>query len=364
MRRALVNAAFSGDSTRLVVLGGDLPRSTWGNEDMADPTFAWLSAHPWIHPLTGEDLLTFPAASKNKETSPQISGSSSILGELESAPQNSLTDSAWQTYFMLTSPISDEKLKALRLNYLGQVGELLAAARWAEHPSVNANCDNDLNSDGTLECILSTLKFLAILDPAGARMTNFFYLDGSGSHQLVGPSSQFTIGLSDPSEWHPGLGQAADPTVIPGAFSDDNQTWMVFTWRVTPGSIDFTSPDGTRIKSFKLLENGIDITYHGLRPTSTRIPLALDPQAFYFKPTGYNGSLDAETWTWGQTSGIQVEVVSTSPLSVQSFTDSLPYLSLPENPDLGYPAGHYLPFPLSIVDIHGAGNFRVQIIVK
>jgi hypothetical protein len=265
---------------------------------------------------------------------------------------------------MLTSQTSDEKLKALRLNYLGQVEELLAAARWAEHPSVKSDCDKDLNGDGTLECELSNLKFFAILDPAGARMSDLFYLDASGPHQLVGPSSQFTIGLSDPSQWHPELGQAADPSVIPGAFSDDNQTWRVYTAQVSPGSIEFASPDGSRVKTYALTENGIDINYRTSSSVSSRIPLALDPQIFYFEPTGYTGSLASKTWTWGQTNGIQVEVVCTSSLSVQSFTDSFPYLSLPENPDLDYPAGHYLPFPLSIVDIQGMGNFSVQIIVK
>ncbi|MGZ6347734.1 MAG: hypothetical protein ACXWNC_09245, partial [Anaerolineales bacterium] len=257
LRRALVDAALSGDSTRLVVVGGDLPRSTWGNEDMADPTFAWLAAHPWIHPLTDEDLLTFPAASENGQTPQPASRTSSILTELEGASKTPLTDSAWQTYFMLTSPTGDEKLKALRLNYIGQVGELLAAARWAEHPSVNSICDKDLKGDATAECVLSNLKYFAILDPAGGFMTNLFYLDGSGPHQLVGPSSQFTIGLSDPSEWHPELGQAADPSAIPGAFSDDSQTWAAYTAQSSPGSIEFTSPDDSRVKTYKLVENGI-----------------------------------------------------------------------------------------------------------
>jgi len=364
VRRALVNAAFSGDSTRLVVVGGDLPHSTWGNKDMADPTFAWLAAHPWIHPLTGEDLLTFPEASKNGQPSHPPAKSSSTLVDLKGTPKNPLSDSAWQTYFMLNSPTSDEKLQALRLNYLGQVGELLTAARWAEHPSVNADCGKDLNGDGKLECEFSNLKFFAIMDPAGASMTNLFYLDGGSPHQLVGPSSQFTIGLSDPSEWHPELGQAADPSVIPGAFSDDNQTWLVYSEQVSPGSIEFTSPDGSRVKTFTLLENGIDITYRTSGPVSTRIPLALDPQTFYFEPAGYTGTLVSDSWTWSQTNGIQVEVVSTSSISVHSFTDSLPYLSLPENPDLDYPAGHYVPFPLSIVAVQGTGNFSVQIIVK
>ncbi len=181
VRRALVDAAFSGDSSHLVVLGGDLPRSTWGNEDIAGPTFAWLAAHPWIQPLNGEDLMTFPVASTIQRPTESPIVASPFLAGLNSAPHNSLTDSAWQTYFMLTSPTTDEKLIALRANYLGQVDELLAAARWAEHPYTYTGCDQDLNSDGQPECVVSDLTFFAILDPVGARMTNLFYLDGNRS---------------------------------------------------------------------------------------------------------------------------------------------------------------------------------------
>ncbi len=190
----------------------------------------------------------------------------SYLAKLNGAPHNSLTNSAWQTYFMLTSPTSDENLIALRENYFGQVGEILAASDWANHPSAYSGCDLDLNNDGRFECVLSNLHLFAILDPAGARLTNLFFLNGIGPHQLVGPSSQFTIGLSDPSEWQPNLGQAADPSVIPGAFSDDTLTWTIYASHVTTGTIDFTSPDGSRDKSYTLTDNGLEITYASWDP--------------------------------------------------------------------------------------------------
>ncbi len=364
VRRSLVNATFSGDSTQLVMLGGDLPLSTWGNQDMAGPTFAWLAAHPWIQPLNGEDLVTFPVVSTNEHPPVASPIAYSSLSGLNSAPHNSLTESAWLTYFMLTSQTTDEKLIALRSDYLGQVEELLAAGKWAEHPSEQAGCGQDLDGNGQPVCVISTLNFFAILNPAGARLTNLFYFDGSGPHQLVGPSSQFTIGLSDPSEWQLGLGQAADPSVIPGAFSDSNQTWSVYAPGVFTGKIDFTSPDGALVKSYRLLADGIEISYQAASPVNTRIPLAVDPQAFYFDPTIYSGTLSLGSWVWGQADGIQVQVRTSAQLSVQSFIDSMPFLSQPENPDQDYPAGHYLPFPLSVIDISDSGNFSVQITIK
>jgi hypothetical protein len=364
MRRDLVSTAFSSDLSDLVVAGGDLPHSTWGNEDMAGPTFAWIAAHPWIQPLTGEDLITFPVESNNGNPPAAISVSSPFPADLRLAPNNAITDDAWQSYFSLTAPTRDEKLLVLRTNYLGQVGELLAAAHWADQPSVQADCDHDLNSDNQPECILSNLKYFAILNPVGARMTNLFYVGGTGPHQLVGPSSQFTVGLSDPSEWHPELGQAADPSVIPGAFSDDTQTWSFYTPYISSEGITFSSPDGNRLKTYRLREDCIEITYHVSGPVSTRIPLVVDPHLFYFSTIGYTGRLATGAWVWGMINGVQVEVHAEASLSAQSFTDSFPYLSQPEDPDRAYPGGHYLPFPLSIVYLRGSGYFRVQISVK
>ena len=364
VRRALVAAAFSGDLSDLMVLSGDLPHSTWGNANMARPTFAWIAAHPWIQPLTGEHLLAFPVEAHYVHLPTAPSATTPILSALNVAPDNSVTDSAWQVYFMLTAPTSDEMLPLLRANYLGQVNELLVAARWAERPSSLLDCAHDLNNDSQPECVLSNQDFFAILDPAGARLTNLFYLDKAGPHQVVGPSSQFTVGLSDPSEWHTELGQAADPSVIPAAFSDEPDTWMRFTTGITPEGITFTSPDGSRIKTYRLLYDGIEITYHGSGPVSTRIPLAVDPQAFFFGPTDYQSAISPGAWAWGLVNGLQVNVRTTAVLSAQSLTDSVPYLSQPEDPDRLYPGGHYMPFPLSVVDLQCTGDFSVQIRVK
>jgi len=369
VRRRLVTAAFSADPSRLVVLGGDLPLSSWGNHDMAAPTFAWLAAHPWIHPLNGQDLLTFPLGPEQNLpaggggiSAPVEASTSLLLENLNSAPDNPLTASAWQTWFMLTAPTGDKGLRALRLNYFGQVGEMLAAARWANSPSVGSSCSYDLNSDGSPVCILSSRNLYAVLDPRGGRLSDLFYLDAKGPHQLVGPSSQFTVGLSDPSDWHPDLGEAADPTVISGAFNDGTDLWQVHA-RVNPAALTFTSPDDLHQKTYTLSENGIAVTYQGFGPISVSIPLTVDPQAFYFSPGEYQSSPTPGGWTWGLASSIRVEVHSNAALSAQNFTDSQSFLSGPENPDQAYPGGHYLPFPLSVITVQGITDFSVQITV-
>ncbi len=256
VRRSLVATALSPDPADLVVLGGDLPNSTWGDTEMAGPTFAWIAAHPWIKPLAGRDLLNFPAQALPLPPAP-TTANPAWLDELRAAPDNAATRSAWETTLTLSAPTQDAKLAALQTAYLGQVGELLAAAHWANSPAPRIDCREDLNADGQPECILADRQYFAVLETAGARLTQFFFLDANGPHQWIGPSSQFAVGLSDSSEWNPGLGEAADPGVIPGAFTDDSQTWAEYASSLLPDGISFTSPDGSRVKTYRLNGNGI-----------------------------------------------------------------------------------------------------------
>jgi hypothetical protein len=211
---------------------------------------------------------------------------------------------------------------------------------------------------------LANQNYFAILDPSGARLINFFYLDNAGPHQLVGPSSQFTVGLSDPSEWQPERGEAADPSVIPGAFADDAEAWLQYEPGITADGIVFASPEGSRVKTYRLTEKGLEVRYQVPGPVSTRVPIVVDPQTFYFGPTNYLPSLAPHSWTWSLLNGIGVEVRTDAVLSAQGFTSAVPFLSLPEDPNLGYPRGDYFPFPLSVVSIQGSGDFSVQIIDK
>jgi hypothetical protein len=363
VRHALIKAAISPDPTDLVTLGGSLPHSTWGDSDKAYPTFEWIAAHPWIQPLTEPDLLTFPARRQPTTTSPATS-TSSWLQDLRSAPDNVITQSAWQTYITLTAGATNAQLQALNKAYLGQIGELLEAAKWARNQTPRIDCNADLNRDGHAECVLASQRFFAILEPSGARLTQFFYIDPNGPHQLVGSSSQFTVGLSDPSEWHPELGQAADPSVIPGAFTDSTGTWMDYTPTIKAQEITFTNHDSSQVKTYRLTEMGIQVHYQAHRPVSTRIPLAVDPQAFYFSPTQYWAVRALHSWIWGLSGGSSVEVRTGALLSAESFTSSIPFLSMPEDPNLGYPQGNYLPFPLSVVTIQSDGDFSVEIIER
>ena len=56
-RRTLIRAALEGGENRVVVLGGSLPDSTWGDSDAGLAGLSYIAAHPWIQPLDANALL-------------------------------------------------------------------------------------------------------------------------------------------------------------------------------------------------------------------------------------------------------------------------------------------------------------------
>lgn len=359
VRRALVEAALSPDPSDLVVLGGSLPASLWGAADSAAPTFAWLAAHPWVWLLGGYDLLSFPLGAQVELPAPAAPVADSWLPALQSAPGNALTRSAWQVYLMLHTPTADPALQSLRAVYAGQVGILLTAAAWAEIPVPRLDCSTDLDRDGAAECLLADDHYFAVFEMNGARLTHLFMLDESGPHQLVAPTTQFTIGLSDPSLWRPEVGDAADPAALVGAFSDKTGTYDLYQPSITDGVL--TLVGAGRVKTFRLSEGALEAAYASSEPVTLRIPLAVDPQVFYAGYSTYQARLALGSWTWGLADGLQVEVLSDAQLAAQGFTTARVFLSLPEDPDRDYPAGQYYPFPLSLVTVRGEGEFTILI---
>ena len=78
----------------------------------------------------------------------------------------------------------------------------------------------------------------------------------------VGPSYQFAVGLSDPSEWNLANGQAADPNVIPGAFSDATGTWSeTMPQPCCQMGSDLHQSGWQPVKTYRLVENGIQVLY-------------------------------------------------------------------------------------------------------
>jgi hypothetical protein len=404
-RRALVETAMTaaaGNGSPLLVLGGDLPSSPWGVPQLAREAFAYLRAHPWIqitHPLylqaapvqaTGMDLAGETSLNIQAEipSSSYEPGPAGALEGLRLAPPGPLTQAAWQAVLALYSPLSPQppELDELRRHYAGQAGALLAASRWSASPSDIASCEQDPDGDGDAECILASQEVFILLElETGAISYAFTRLpskDGTPTvHQLVAPSSQFAAGLSPASGWDLARGLSADPAVIPGAFS----TQASYQADIRPGQVTFRTMDGALLKRYSLVPGGLQVCLQTAHPGSFQIPLALDPwQRFqpgwgerYGELPESAGRLPSASepecslgnelpesftaWRWGSVNGPVIEVLSTVPVRASTFLDSRRRMGRVEDPNTDFPPGHYLPFPLALLEVEVQNSLELYL---
>jgi hypothetical protein len=393
-RRALIAQATDpyAIANGYVFLGGDLSRAAWGEPEAAARTLTYIAAHPWIDPLAADELLDLTPALENSPTYTATASASldtpetllytsqgvplpsgltaaqlhaALLEALQQAPDNLASQQAWQAYQTLMNP--SPATPELRAAYLGSIGHLLVAARWAEAPALRADCAADLDWDGLPECILASESFFTLFEADGARLTIAFALTEDGLHQIIAPTSQLFVGLGDPMLWELRRGEAADPGLIPGAFVDSQHTWDIYVPNTSPGQIVFTSQDRLRRKVFTLTDAGLCANYSGFAGNTTiRISLGIDPWSRFDPGWGarYSESPGPGSWAWGITPGPRVAIQTTGALTAQSFRASHPALSAPEDPNFDYPPGHYLPFPLALVEISGEGDISIALEVN
>jgi len=301
-----------------LTIGGDFQRSTWGTYEYAEPSLAWLAARPYFE-STG-----LP-----------------VVSESTGLPVDSIN---------YTKEMLSQSDPALAKNYIGLVAVLEAAMRWMENPAPVSEC-NDL-------CILASDKFYAVFSPRGGRLVFLF----AGTEQIIGPTAQFFIGLSDRSQWDLSKGEAADPAQIMGAFSDADDAFRPYQAGITENSIRFISADG-REKTYRLTETGLQATFS--TPFETQIPLALAPQT-RFTPgwaTKYRLERLADEVRFGLAGGpmVKIQVSAGEVRALDSFLDAIPSLAFPENPNLELSPGFFLPFPLTVVHLSAS---QVSITVR
>jgi hypothetical protein len=365
LRRDLIQYA-TNPRTSPFILGGQLANTSWGDPACVSPTLRYLSAHPWVRFLTADNLLTL-RPSGDATYGPEIAQSSSvltteILTALLNAPSNPVTDQAWQTYFSLLTPASPE-LTQLRAGYFGIIGHLITAARWAARPGSITDCTVDIDWDEQAECILASPDFFATFEPSGGYIVAAFTRSEDGIHQIIAPYAQFLVGLGDPSTWDPSRGSQGDPALVPGGFVDSMESW---TPQVQLGQITFTDADNNLYKTFYLTETGLRVEYELASPMTVQISLGIDPWRRYSPGWGdaYREAASSSGWEWGLDPGPQVVITSSGTVTARAFTASRSYLSSAEDPNFDYPPGHYLPFPLALVEINGQGNFYIRLDVR
>ena len=262
-----------------------------------------------------------------------------------------------------------EKLAELRANYLGEIGNLLAAAEW-EHGysnekstspisnTISIDCTYDIDFDGQPECILTNKNYFVSLDPQGARLSGLFVRIPGDVTQLVGGSSQFIVGLSDPSKWDLTAGPLADPAIIPGAFAGP---WTDYQVEPLENGVRFTT-DGVE-KIFQLTQAGLQVEIHSDQPQDYQVPLIVAPET-RFTPGWIDQYQELRTpqgLIWGIKNGPKIEVMAKENFSSQNFQITNILLREGDDPNLGYSPGQFIPFPLSIIHIPAQQNLWFEI---
>jgi hypothetical protein len=366
-----------------------LSKTSWGEPKPSKNTLVYIAHHPWMRVLDHNDLIALrpnmscglsnqitpvdsyiPHTNRGELipsllTSEQIQ--SNILTELSLLPQNPITSLAWQTYLNLTSP-AGPSLNELRANYLGQVGHIIAAARWANQPTPIADCATDIDWDGQPECILASENLFSSYELEGGYLEFLFFKSSSNFHQIIAPTSELVIGISDQSSWSPQQGLLGDTNQILGAFTQKSTLAEDYESSSTPEELIIQSPDMSIRKLFRLMPYGlhVEIDNNDGQSLYTQIPLVMDPW-LRFLPGWGNLYYDLQATEqngliWGITpAGPSVEIKSSNHLSLDAFYASRSYLASPEDPNFDYPLGHFLPFPLAVVNLQIQNNTEVDI---
>ena len=302
VRRALLDSVLNNDKNDILVLGGSFANTTWGSSDMVGATFAYLASRPYIHILSAEELINFPTNTNN-----------TIVSQLE-------------------KPIDDNTVQAQ--------SALAFAQEWAKNPpdSTIVQCQPEF-----LKCTLANNSYLAIFETQSASLTFLLTRDRNDLYQLIGPSWQVAPGIN----------------IFPGAFTDDKD----YQVSANDDSLIFTSTDGTRKKAFTLTDSGLEIRYQTDKSVSAQIPLLVDPDTRFTPGWGDKYIIESvpNGIRWGLENGPMVEIQADSTIEVRTFNEALELLAKPEDPDYSYPPGHYVPFPMAIVDLEISGNYVLSI---
>lgn len=336
----------------ILLLGGDLERSSWGNINSTNLALRYIKNHPWIRPINGNDLLNWGLST---ETSiifgPQLpkshisfeiptgagsiqaqSLSDAVIDNLSKLPENEIATASWQAFYSLLST-NDPRQHRLNAASLGQIGYLAAAARWVDSPSSRLDCGDDLNFDGLNECVVASDNFFTCFEMIGGSMTTAFAKSKSGISQIAASSYQIASGISDPFRWIVEQGVHGDPDAPGAALVELAYANKMFTSRVEKDSLILVSEDGKVRKIISLKQNKIRIEYQLESPQIIQLQTLQNPWD-RFHPNWLSNSED---------------VISTN-MSFQksTFWQPLPYLNMPEDPNLDYGRGYFVLFPFEV----------------
>lgn len=386
MVKILLHSAIV-DPNYTIAIGGDFNNSLLGEPSFSILFFSYIKHHPWIQVISLSNTTEFPplASLTSPPASEEGSGEtitnfgpqyftsstttdifSSIFSALEESPINQISILGRQMFSSLTQSSSINLLR-LKANYIGQLKNIVTASFWAENGKPINSCGLDLDYDNQNECILANENVFMIIEPEGAYIPFVFSRDDKGIHQLIGPTWEFIVGLSDPSEWDYSDGILSDPSQIPGGVYDMAK---VVTYNVLEEeNVIVLSTENLAVrKSFELSGNVIHIEYSNDTPgpMASLIPLVVDPWIRYSSDWGDKYFLfDMPLgFRWGLTDGVSLELLSDKKITLCAFNATHQALYLPEDPNYDYSCGHYLPYPMALAEIDSTNGYSLDFVIN
>lgn len=359
-KKDLLQTALSADPSDLLVWGGSLPASTWGDSQMAPLAVRWLADHPWVQMLTLADLTQLAPLTLTEFNcpdlhcstglqSPDSDGRSGLREAISQMKAGSFQDHTWQAYFTLTAPTNNTDLLQMQSAALEQIYYFIAADAWQQNPRDISDCSNDLDGDGQMECILASLAWFNILELDGGRLAFSARLTSNGLNQVIGPTSQLVLGMGEPSEWRPERGPAADPLVIPGAMADGTFPWAIYEPTALANEIQLRHPDGAIQKSVRISDESLILSSSD---GSVVVPLILSA-AIQSASNPVISGVTSSALSVSLADALTLNLSADGLLAASSY-DSRALLNQREDPNTSYPPGHYLPFPLIRVEASGS----------
>ncbi len=285
--------------------------------------------------------------------------------ELRALTPSPVTHLAWQAYLQLSRVTGNAQYMDLSANYLGNVGQLVRAEKWAQSPTPIRDCETDLDYDGLPECVLASETVFLVVRLDGGRVTAAFWSTPAGVTQGIAPISQFALGLGDPFDWRPNLGAAADPAEIAGALVDSEMPFARYHPKTALDELHLRREDGAVMKTIRLLPDGFEVHYQRQGRIVTRLPVLLEPLLMSQPGWSTAGRLEEHSlrqWKWASARGAIIAVeVEGGQLVVESALDSLEWMTTAEDPNRAYPPGHYLAYPFAIIEILGDNTVKIRI---
>ena len=110
----------------------------------------------------------------------------------------------------------------------------------------------------------------------------------------------------------------------------------------------------------------MQVAYSSTSPISVKISLGIDPWHRYKAGwgDGYRETFLPGKLVWSLDPDMQISIKTTGEITANAFNASRTILSNPEDPNFDYPVGHFIPFPLMLVEVNGRDHFTIDIEVK